>query len=447
MVKTVYIPKKASKRVGGSLPLRGLWYSSMSFAKTSTDELNQRELRERAVAEALAKEEQATAKLKALRELRNSIKDSIKELDRTPSTLVQTRVHRLQEELNSLPNQGKVKQLDEELEEFISDNMKMPNYELSNRAWVNNTEILGGLNGDGDAVEPKKIKSTALSAYSAQFPNLKPTPDHKPYSFQELYLRQLNHARQSGNLGSFLSNVYRPRNEILKPLKENEVSMSSLLAAGCHLGHSKAAWRPSTQPFIFGEYDNIHLIDLNETIIQLKRACKVVKGVASKGGLILYVGTSKSGEQHRALEEGAKRSKGYYVSKRWIPGTITNFTEVTKQVGSNDRTEIDMQDIPTKRKLSEEESEKLIKPDLVVILNPVENRNCIDECIKLRIPTIGLCDTNMEPSLLTYPIPCNDDSMRVSSLMMGVISNSAREGVSIRYEAFNDLTSNRTARK
>ena len=446
MVKAVRIPKLTSKRVSGLLLLKRFWYSSTSSQKTSTDEPNQRELRERAVAEALAKEEQATAKLKAIRELRSSIRESIRALDRTPSTLVQSRIQKLQEELNNLPDQNKVRQLDEELEKFITDNMKMPNYELSNRFWVNSAEILGS-KGQENVVEPKKIRSTALSAYSAHFPNLRPTPDHKPYSLQELYLRQLNHARHSGSLGSLVSNVYRPRNEILNPLKENEVSVSSLLAAGCHLGHSKPAWRPSTQPFIFGEYGNIHLIDLNETMIRLKRACKVVKGVASKGGLILYVGTSRSGEQHRALEEAARRSKGYYVSKRWIPGTITNFTEVTKQVGSIDRMEIDMQDIPTKRKLSEEESEKLIKPDLVVILNPVENRNCIDECIKLRIPTIGLCDTNMEPSLLTYPIPCNDDSMRVSSLMTGVLSSSAREGLNIRYQAFNGLALDRTARK
>lgn len=169
-------------------------------------------------------------------------------------------------------------------------------------------------------------------------------------------------------------------------------------------------------------------------MIGLKRATKIIQGVAGQGGIILYVGTSKNWEQLRSVEEAANRSNGYYVSKRWIPGTITNFVEVTKQVKINSKREVDLLDAPTNRSLGEEVANRLIKPDLVVILNPVENRNCINECIKLRIPTIGLCDTDMEPSLLTYPIPCNDDSMRATSLMVGILSKAAQEGLRQRHE-------------
>lgn len=410
--------------------LRHQAYSTAAIEEKSVEQLSQRELREKAVAEALAREEEAAAKAKALRELKNQTRDLLSTLNQVPSTLIKTRLQKLQEELDGMSDQAKVKQLDQELEEFMFEKMSLPQYEIENRPWAIGTKQRLSNNGQesNDDVSTK-IKSTTSNSYTSQFPNLKPTPDYKPYSTQELYLRQLAHSRQSGNLGSELANIYRPRDEVRKPRSISDTTISTLLAAGCHLGHAKAMWRPSTQPFIYGEYDGIHLIDLNETLSALNRATQVIKGVASKGGIILYVGTTKNWEQHRALEEAAKRTRGYYVSKRWVPGTITNFTEVTKQVGNDSRIEVDMMDEPTDRKLGDENAGSLIKPDLVVLLNPVENRNCINECIKLRIPTIGLCDTDMEPSLLTYPVPCNDDSMRASSLMVGILSKSAEEGL------------------
>lgn len=402
--------------------------------KLEEQHLSQRELREKAIAEALAREEEALAKAKALRELKEKTKGLIGTLNKTPSTLINARLQKLQQEINALPNQEKVKQLDEELEEFMYHHSKLPYFEISTRPWISGaTELLqSSEKSSNDEVVLKEIKTTTSSSYSNQYPNLKPTPDYKSYSEQELYLRHLAHSRHSGNLGSKLTNIYKPRDEVKKPRSISDTSIATLMAAGCHLGHAKAMWRPSTQPFIYGEYNGIHLIDLNETLSALKRAVQVIKGVSNKGGIILYVGTSKNWEQHRALEESANRSRGYYVSKRWIPGTITNFSEVTKQIGGDNRIEVDLADQPTNRQLREEVEGKLIKPDLVVLLNPVENRNCINECIKSRIPTIGLCDTNMEPSLLTYPIPCNDDSTRASSLMVGILSRSAEEGLNER---------------
>lgn len=416
-------------------------YSTTTIEENSVQQMSQRELRERAIAEALAREEEATAKAKALRELKNQTRDLLSSLNAIPTTLINSRLQKLQADLNGLPDQEKVKQLDQELEEFMFEKMNLPQNEIHNRPWaIAPKEKLVNENNANDDLSTQ-IKSTTSNSYTSQFPNLKPTPDYKPYSTQELYLRQLAHSRQSGNLGSLLTDVYSPRDEVRKPRSISDTTISTLMAAGCHLGHAKAMWRPSTQPYIYGEYKGIHLIDLNETLSALNRATKVIKGVASKGGIILYVGTTKNWEQHRALEEAAKRTRGYYVSKRWVPGTITNFTEVTKQIGGNSRIEVDMMDEPTNRKLSEETEGNLIKPDLVVLLNPVENRNCINECIKLRIPTIGLCDTDMEPSLLTYPIPCNDDSMRASSLMTGILSRSAEDGLNERLSTLKEYKS------
>lgn len=402
---------------------------------------SQKEMREKALADALAREEEAIAKEKALRELKNQTRNSISALNTTPSDLIRERLQTLQSQLDQIENQDKVKQLDEEMEQFLFKNMKLSSSNIADRPWSETPKSSLPDSATENESISQKIKTTASSTYINQYPNLKPTPDYKPYSSQELFLRQLAHIRQSGKLGSYISDVYDPSNDVKNPASVDEVTISSLMAAGCHLGHSKAIWRPSTQPFIYGEYEGIHLIDLNETLAALKRACKVVESVASRGGVILYVGTSRNWEQHRALEEAAKRSKGYYVSHRWIPGTITNFTEVSKQIGGHQKIEVDLSDAPTNRNISAKE-DSLIKPDLVLLLNPVENRNCINECIKLRIPTIGLCDTNMEPSLLTYPIPSNDDSMRTSSFLCGILSKAAQQGVERRYEVFSDYRSN-----
>lgn len=388
---------------------------------------NTKQLRELALAEALAREEEAVAREKALRELQARVRESVATLNAVPSDLVRDRLNKLQLQLDQM-DQTKVQTLHTEMEQFLFEHMRLPLSELG----VSTTS--GKIQGSADAAS-QAIKTTTTSAYANEYPNLKPTPDYRPYSQQELFLRQLAHARRSGRLGSSVTDVYRPNADVQNPTSIEGVSVSTLMAAGCHLGHAKAMWRPSTQPFVAGEYEGIHLIDLNETLAGLKRAAKVVEGVANKGGIILYVGTTREWEQQRALEEAARRSKGYYVSHRWIPGTITNFTEVSKQIGGDQEVEVDFADEPTNRQFNPRDR-LLIKPDLVVLLNPVENRNCINECIKLRIPTIALCDTNMEPSLLTYPIPCNDDSTRASSLIVGVLSKAAEKGVSQRYSAF-----------
>lgn len=428
-----YLPKEFNV-----LPFRRcLSIANSSAAAEAYDEAplsQQKHLRDKALAEALAREEEAIAKEKALRELKASSRAAIHTLNSIPTTLVRERLQKLQSELDSL-DQAKVQTLDSQIEQFLFENMNVPRSEANTNTPVELSTLGQGREATG-INEPisQVIKTTATSAYVGEYPNLKPTPDYKPYSSQELFLRQLSHMRRSGKIGSNVIGVYNPSNDVQDPSTIDDVTVASLMAAGCHLGHSKSMWRPSTQPFISGEYEGIHLIDLNETLSSLKRAATVIGSVAGKGGIILYVGTTRTWEQHRSLEEAAHRSKGYYVSHRWIPGTITNFTEVSKQIGGTQEIELDLGDEPTKRGI---ESALLIKPDLVVLLNPVDNRNCINECIKLRIPTVALCDTNMEPSLLTYPIPCNDDSTRASSLILGVLSKAAEEGVKLRYKAFS----------
>lgn len=388
---------------------------------------DQKEFRERALAEAIAREEEAKAKEKAIRETRSAMRSLISGLNETPSLLAKERTKSLQKELLNVDTS---KQLDEELEHLIINNMSLPGSETSRRNWIGQSEPT--LNQLRELLSPTSSQSTT-SSFASEFPSLKPTPDYRPYSENELFLRHLAHARNSGNLGSKVKDAYFPSKDVKLPSSIKDITLKDLLAAGCHLGHSRSLWRPSTQPFIFGEYDGMLLIDLNATLSHLKRAAAVTQGIAKKGGLILYVGTSKKMEERLALEEAAKRSKGYFVSKRWIPGTITNFLEITKQLAGQHEAEVDLGDNLTGRRST---SKDVVKPDLVVITNPVENRNLLKECIKTRVPTIGLCDTNMEPSLLTYPIPCNDDSTRACSVILGALSRAAEKGVTERHEVF-----------
>lgn len=199
------------------------------------------------------------------------------------------------------------------------------------------------------------------------------------------------------------------------------------MAAGVHLGQSTTLWRASTQPYIYGEYKGIHIIDLNQTLSHLKRAAQVVEGVAENGGLILFLGTREG--QKRALIKASERVNGYYVASKWVPGTLTNPTEISS---GWERQEVDYFGNPTGRELSLNESMSIIKPDLMIVLNPTENRNALKEAMKARVPTIGIIDTDSEPSLVTYPIPGNDDSLRSVNLLVSILSKAGERGVKTR---------------
>ncbi|KAG7662132.1 uncharacterized protein J8A68_004394 [[Candida] subhashii] len=384
--------------------------------------ISEKDQREKELAEMIAREEIAAAKAKQLRMWQQESIELISTLNKTPSALLEQRLQKLQENLEKLPKK-KVKQLDQELEEFMMSKLILPTGEAARRPWIKQESTEGDSNGISDA------QVTTQTTQASGFAHVKATPEYKPFSEQELYIRQLHHARVSGKLGSYVTNPNK------KSPRRNDPTLENLMAAGCHLGHSTASWRPSTQPYIYGKYKGVHIIDLNKTIPMLKRACDVIEGISRKGGIILYVGTMKNDFLKRQIENLAYETKAYYVTKRWIPGMITNHSEVIKQISAPSKMTVDMGDKAIFAK--HHESPQVLKPDLVVLLNPVDNRNCVKECIATNIPTIGLCDTDMEPSLLTYPIPANDDGVRSVSLMLKIFSKAAEEGRKARLEAFD----------
>lgn len=193
----------------------------------------------------------------------------------------------------------------------------------------------------------------------------------------------------------------------------SNLSINRLLAVGLHLGHSTSLWEPATLPFIFGTREGISIINLEHTLVYLRRACNVAREVALRGGSILFVGT-RPGFASLTIE-AAQRCENYHVSGKWIPGTLTNAQQV---LGRHAPPNPDDPNRPP----------KTYKPDLLVVLNPLENRIALSEAQLNMIPTIAIADTDFDPRKVTYPIPANDDSVPGVKLIAEVISMAAQEG-------------------
>lgn len=269
--------------------------------------------------------------------------------------------------------------------------------------------------------------------------------DSEEYTPAEMYMRQRFHNRGVARLGAELdlSASYVPHAEATHYKNVYEAGIADLIAAGAHLGHATGRLRPNCLPYVYGVREGIHIIDLQQTLAGLRRAARVVRELVERAGLVLFVGTRDG--QREMVERAAVRSGQFYVHTRWVPGTLTNFSVINEQKRQVGRVELDMADHRTPRQLSPGAANTIIKPDLVFVLNPVENRALLHECIRMRVPTAGLVDTDSEPSLLTYPIPGNDDSLRFAELVLGVLAKQAQRGRAARLAAFNRSRSERAA--
>ena len=174
----------------------------------------------------------------------------------------------------------------------------------------------------------------------------------------------------------------------------------------------------------------MHIISLEATAAHLRRACRIVSGVAERGGIILFVGTRAG--QERTVVQAAKMAKGCHLFTRWIPGSITNGQQILKRAGVKLLDHLDREVKGMAEEL--EENAPALKPDLVVCLNPLENWVLLHECGLHTIPTIGIVDTDADPSWVTYPIPANDDSLRCVQVIAGVLGRAGEEGQQKRLE-------------
>jgi small subunit ribosomal protein S2 len=216
----------------------------------------------------------------------------------------------------------------------------------------------------------------------------------------------------------------------------SEPGVKELLQAGLHFGHQTRRWNPRMRPFIHGEHDGIHIIDLLQTEHLLAEARRFAAEVAGRGGTVLFVGTKKQARD--AVKEWADRCGMPYVNQRWLGGLLTNFNTMSKRIDRlHDLRELadngQLALLPTKERMAREaELEKLeynlggvrdMKrlPDVVFVIDLKTEEIAVAEAKRLRLPIIGLVDSNVDPVPVGFPIPGNDDAIRSCALVIATI--------------------------
>ena len=221
------------------------------------------------------------------------------------------------------------------------------------------------------------------------------------------------------------------------------VAMKQLLEAGVHFGHQTRRWNPKMAEYIFQARNGIHIIDLQKTSKKLDEAYAFIKEQAEEGKTILFVGTKKQAQE--CVKEAAEKSGMFYVSERWLGGTLTNFKTIRKRIERLKELERMQEDgtfdvLPKKEViLLKKEMEKLEKnlggikdmvviPDVLFVVDPKKEHIAIKEARKLGLPIVGLVDTNCDPNDVDYVIPGNDDAIRAVKLITDVLANAVIEG-------------------
>ncbi|HLJ72468.1 MAG TPA: 30S ribosomal protein S2 [Roseiarcus sp.] len=223
-----------------------------------------------------------------------------------------------------------------------------------------------------------------------------------------------------------------------------DFSMRQLLEAGAHFGHQSHRWNPKMAPFIFGARNNIHIIDLAQTVPLLHQALKAVSDTVAKGGRVLFVGTKRQASD--AIAEAAKRSAQYYVNARWLGGMLTNWKTISGSISRlrklDEMLAAGAVGLTKKERLMlSRERDKLEKalggikdmggtPDLVFVIDTNKEQLAIKEANRLKIPVAAIVDTNCDPDGIAYPVPGNDDAGRAIQLYCDLVARAAIDGIS-----------------
>jgi small subunit ribosomal protein S2 len=222
-----------------------------------------------------------------------------------------------------------------------------------------------------------------------------------------------------------------------------EAGLKELLEAGVHFGHQTRRWNPNMRRYIFGELDGIHIIDLIQTEALLENARRFAGELSSGGGTMLFVGTKK--QARGPVQEWAERCKMPYVNQRWLGGLLTNFNTISARISrlhelTTWEEEGKLELLPTKERMSmRAELAKLEYnlggvrdmdrlPDAVFVTDLKTEEIAVREAVRLRIPIIGLVDTNCDPTQIDYVVPGNDDAIRSCQLVIGTIGGAVEEG-------------------
>lgn len=228
-----------------------------------------------------------------------------------------------------------------------------------------------------------------------------------------------------------------------------DFSLRQLLEAGVHFGHQTHRWNPRMAPYIYGDRNGIHILDLTQTVDLLEQALVAVRETVAKGGSILFVGTKRQAQ--RPIAEAAERCAQYYMNHRWLGGTLTNWQTVSNSIKRLNEIDEAMQNgiegLTKKERLGMERDQAKLQaslggiremgglPDLIFVIDVNKEDLAIAEANKLGIPVVAVVDSNCSPAGVDYIIPGNDDAARAISLYCDLISRAALDGMSAQMDA------------
>ena len=228
--------------------------------------------------------------------------------------------------------------------------------------------------------------------------------------------------------------------------------MKQLLEAGVHFGHQTSRWNPKMRPYIFGARNGIHIIDLQQTVTLFREACDFIRTIVADGGTVLFVGTKKQAQD--TIRSEADRCAMPYVNNRWLGGTLTNFHTIKQSLERLKKLEETIAEAETspavklkkkERLMLSREHAKLLSnlagirdmkklPDALFVIDPDREAIAVAEANRLKIPAVGVVDTNCDPDRIAYCIPGNDDAIRAIRLFCGAIADAVGDGVTARAE-------------
>ena len=228
-----------------------------------------------------------------------------------------------------------------------------------------------------------------------------------------------------------------------------QVTLRALLEAGVHFGHHTRRWNPRMAPYIFGVRNQVHILDLQQTVPMMDRALRAVRDVVAAGGRVLFVGTKKAAAEYVA--EAATRCGQYYVNHRWLGGMLTNWKTITGSIKRlkqmEDQLSGNVQGLTKKEVLMlTREKEKLDRalggikemgglPDIIFVIDVVKEKLAIEEANKLGIPVVAVVDSNADPQGVAFPIPGNDDAIRAINLYCDMVAGAVFDGISAELQA------------
>ena len=225
------------------------------------------------------------------------------------------------------------------------------------------------------------------------------------------------------------------------------ISVKQLLEAGAHFGHLTGHWHPRMKSYIFTQRNGIHIIDLEQTVGMMDKACTYIRDLVSNGQSILFVGTKKQAQE--IVEEEAKRCGMYYVNQRWLGGMLTNFATIQARIDylvrledRKDKGELDYLSKKEKMKV-EKEIARLNKllggfkemtaiPGAIFIVDPTKEKIALAEAKKVGLPIVAIVDTNCDPTGIDYLIPANDDAIKAIKLICSKVADAVLQGKMIK---------------